>query len=201
METNSGLWTRPPGDSTLVGERFHLTLPPAGLASHNGVLYCVDDAGAELWIVDTTTPGDSTLVGTFPVRPALTIPQGLTSHDPNPTPAVTNYTVDAGDVVWAFSIPQPTIQHTIHDPTPDASAPTITIATVSAGTERTTVTLSATVTGGTYDDLDYAWTVGWGTLDDATAESPVWTRPSGSSDQTVAIGLTTTAPWNRNQRG
>ena len=102
--------TATPGDSTLVGALPSGLTSPAGLASHNGVLYCAADDGAGLWEMDTATPGDSTLVGALPS--GITFPSCLASHDSNPTPVVTNYTVNAGDVAWAFSIPQPTVRHT-----------------------------------------------------------------------------------------
>ena len=75
----------------------------------------------------------------------------------------------------------------------DAEAPTVTVNQVPNGDENTTVQLSAAQTGGTYDELDYAWFVTGGTLDDDTAESPVWTRPSVDFNSLVTISLTVTA--------
>ena len=75
----------------------------------------------------------------------------------------------------------------------DAIAPAVSIDAVAAGREGTTVVLGATVTGGTYDDLDYAWTVDEGSLDDATAAAPTWTRPSVSAAKNVGINLRITA--------
>lgn len=82
------------------------------------------------------------------------------------------------------------------DPTlPVADAPAVSIGSVDTGDSGTDVELSATVSGGTYDELDYAWVVSGGTLDDATAESPTWTRPanSGKSNALYDIDLTVTA--------
>ena len=81
------------------------------------------------------------------------------------------------------------------EPVPDADPlPTVFInAIIANGDEGTTVQLSAAISGGTYDELDYAWSVTGGTLDDATAESPVWTRPSVDFNSLVTISLTVTA--------
>ena len=77
---------------------------------------------------------------------------------------------------------------------PDASAPTVSINAVATGDESTTVSLSATVAaGGTYDGaVEYAWAVEGGTLSDASAASPTWTRPSVTSDTDYDIDLTIT---------
>lgn len=72
---------------------------------------------------------------------------------------------------------------------PNASAPTVTITPVGAGTEGTTVRLSATTNGGTYDSLAYTWTVSGGTLDDATLASPTWTRPQVTAETDYTIDL------------
>ena len=73
---------------------------------------------------------------------------------------------------------------------PVAVAPTVSIDSVAAGNEGTTVALSASVAGGTYDGaITYAWTVEGGTLDDATAASPTWTRPAVNSDTNYTIDL------------
>ena len=76
---------------------------------------------------------------------------------------------------------------------PVADAPSVTIDAVADGEEGTSATLGATISGGTYDALDYAWTASVGTLDDATAVAPTWTRPSVDTDTEATIGLTVTA--------
>ena len=48
---------------------------PNGLAWDGTNLYCVDNTGDELWLIDRTTPANSTLVGAFPS--GLTTPLGL----------------------------------------------------------------------------------------------------------------------------
>ena len=88
-----------------------------------------------------------------------------------------------------------TVEATVNNVLPDADAPSVTIDAVAAGDEGLTVALTATIAGGTYDDLDYAWTVDDATtgLDDATIASPTWTRPAVTSDTNYTIGLTVTA--------
>ena len=76
---------------------------------------------------------------------------------------------------------------------PNVSAPQVSINAVAAGDEGTTVRLVATVTGGTYDSLEYAWTVGGGSVDNASAESPTWTRPTVNANTNYNINLTVTA--------
>ena len=60
----------------------------------------------------------------------------------------------------------------------DAVAPTVAIDSVADGIEGASVFLSASILGGIYDELDYAWSVNGGTLNDATAVSPIWNRPT-----------------------
>ena len=73
---------------------------------------------------------------------------------------------------------------------PVAVAPTVSINAVAAGDEGTTVSLAATVAGGTYDgSIVYAWSVDEGTLNDATAASPTWTRPTVTATKNVDINL------------
>ena len=75
----------------------------------------------------------------------------------------------------------------------DAVAPTVAIDAVVDGNENTTVLLGATFTGGTYDAVDYDWTVEGGTLDDNTLAMPIWTRPTVSADTDFNINLEITA--------
>ena len=76
-------------------------------------------------------------------------------------------------------------------PLPVAVAPTVSINAVAAGDEGTTVTLGASVgAGGQYDgSVTYAWTVSGGTLNDATAAAPVWTRPTVTTNTDFDIDL------------
>ena len=77
---------------------------------------------------------------------------------------------------------------------PVAAAPTVSIDTIPAGNENTTVQLAATLNGGTYDGaVEYAWTVTGGTLNDPAAATPTWTRPSVTSNTNHTVRLTVTA--------
>ena len=55
---------------------------------------------------------------------------------------------------------------------PNAVAPAASINAVADGNEGTTVQLGASLAGGTYDEIDYAWSVEGGTLDDAAIAPP-----------------------------
>ena len=63
------------------------------------------------------------------------------------------------------------LEHLVILPLKMPKPPPSAIDAVATGDENTTVQLSATVTGGTYDALAYAWSVDGGTLDDAAAVS------------------------------
>ena len=77
---------------------------------------------------------------------------------------------------------------------PAAAAPTVTIGAVTSVDEDATQTLTATVSGGTYDALSYAWTVdsGGGTLSGSGA-SVTYTPANVSADTTVTVRVTVTA--------
>ena len=73
---------------------------------------------------------------------------------------------------------------------PIAAAPTVSIDSIAAGDEGTTVSLSATTAGGTYDgSITYAWSVDEGTLNNSSSASPTWTRPAVSATKTVDVNL------------
>ena len=74
----------------------------------------------------------------------------------------------------------------------DAIAPAVTINPIPDAREGSTVALRAALAGGLYDTATYAWSVSHGTLDDATAASPVWTRPDVVADLGATISLTVT---------
>lgn len=71
----------------------------------------------------------------------------------------------------------------------DAEAPDVSIAAIADGDPGTTVALSATLTGGAYDAINYAWSVSGGELDNDTAQSPVWTRPHTACDVTITLAV------------
>ena len=77
---------------------------------------------------------------------------------------------------------------------PVAAAPSVTINTIPAGNENTTVQLSATLTGGgPYDGaVEYQWSVNGGTLNDPTLATPTWTRPTVTSNTNRTVSLTIT---------
>ena len=76
---------------------------------------------------------------------------------------------------------------------PVADAPTVTINAIATGEENTTVRLSASLTGGTYDgNLKYDWRVDGGRLDDSASATPTWTRPLVNSDTNYTVRLTVT---------
>ena len=78
---------------------------------------------------------------------------------------------------------------------PDAEAPTVTIDAIANHNEGSTVTLGATLTGGTYDTVNYLWSIdsGGGSIDDPTAVTPVYTDPDVSFNTSVTLRLTITA--------
>ena len=76
---------------------------------------------------------------------------------------------------------------------PDAIAPTVSINAVPNGNENTTVGLSANISGGTYDEVDYAWEVSGGSLNNAASATPTWTRPSVNFNTNLQINLRITA--------
>ena len=78
-------------------------------------------------------------------------------------------------------------------PLPDATRGTtrVGINNIPNGLTGTDVKLAATVTKGTgvYDTVSYAWSVDFGSLDDATLASPTWTRPDTETNIFVTIDL------------
>ena len=75
---------------------------------------------------------------------------------------------------------------------PVAVAPSATINAIQSGNEGTTVRLTRNLTGGTYDQYLNAWSVDEGTLDDATADSPTWTRPAVSANKNIGVNYSVT---------
>ena len=77
---------------------------------------------------------------------------------------------------------------------PDASAPSVTIASVSSVFENDTLNLSRSVSGGTYDTLSSAWSVvsGGGSIS-GSGSSAIYTPPNVSSDRSVTVRVTVTA--------
>ena len=86
---------------------------------------------------------------------------------------------------------------------PVATAPTATIDSIANGNEGTTVRLTRSLNGGLYDQYLNAWSVDEGTLDDATADSPTWTRPAVSAHKNIGVnyGITVRGTGTRARSG
>ena len=82
-----------------------------------------------------------------------------------------------------------------NEPAPDAVAPTVAIAPIGTVDEGATQSLTATLTGGTYDALAYLWevTFGNGTISNSTSASATYNAPAVTSDESVQVRLTVTA--------
>ena len=81
---------------------------------------------------------------------------------------------------------------------PNASAPSLTIGNVPAGASGT---ISATVTGGTYDTIAYAWTATGGTLTGANTRTATWTKPTARGNYTIRCQVTVTGTGTRARNG
>ena len=112
--------------------------------------------------------------------------------------ANTNYWIDvraensAGQSSYTADLATSTTADT---PTlPAAAAPTVTIGAVTTVPENTTQALTASVSGGTYDSLSYAWTVvsGGGSLS-GSGSSVTYTPANVTSNTTVQVQCTVTA--------
>ena len=75
----------------------------------------------------------------------------------------------------------------------DAVAPAPAITAIPDGDEGTGIRLAATLAGGNYDSLTYAWETTGGTFDSATVATPFLTRPLVTMDTTYRVDLTVTA--------
>ena len=88
---------------------------------------------------------------------------------------------------------------------PVAAAPSVSIDAIPDGDEGVAVRLSSSIgNDGTYDgDVTYAWTVGGGTLNDATLEEPTWTRPAvaANTDYDVDLEITVNGTGTNAQNG
>ena len=115
----------------------------------------------------------------------------------NLTAGVPNATDSAAISAWFQGLGSGVVTITLSDdpPLPDAEAPAVAIDAIANHNEGSTVTLGATLTGGTYDTVDYLWSIdsGGGSIDDPTAETPVYTDPDVSFNTSVTLRLTITA--------
>ena len=78
---------------------------------------------------------------------------------------------------------------------PDAEAPTVAIAPIGTVDEGATQSLTAALTGGTYDALAYLWEVvsGGGTITNPTSANATYNAPAVASDIPAQVRLTVTA--------
>ena len=149
----------------------------------------VYDDVAYAWTADEgTLTGANTATPTW-TRPAVTATKNVTIRlvvtlSGDGTTAKNGTSVSLAEVTRAASVVDVPVV------LPNAVAPAVSIDSVASGDEGTTVTLGATITGGTYDGaVTYAWSVDEGTLNDATVAAPVWTRPSVTATKNVGINL------------
>ena len=108
---------------------------------------------------------------------------------PSPTTPVSNFRtgVGSGDGVAGVLTLDTGVR-------PDAVAPTVTIGAVTEVDEDDTLALSASVSGGTYDSIAYAWSVdsGGGSITGSGA-SVTYNPPDVSSNTAVTVSCTVTA--------
>ena len=81
---------------------------------------------------------------------------------------------------------------------PNASAPSVNIAAISSVDEDDTLSLSASISGGTYDSISYFWSVvsGGGSINGFTDFVSTYIPPNVSSNRTVIVRLTVTVGGN-----
>ena len=155
------------------------------------------DAGATVNLAASASPAASTTIsstvwtatgGTF------TNANILNAVWTAPSPTIqTSYTLTLTVTASDGQMSVKTVVITVRALLPIADVPTVAISTIATGDEGTAVKLGATLTGGTYDTLTYAWSVDEGTLDDAVLAAPTWTRPSVTSTKSVTVRLVVTA--------
>ena len=159
-------------------------------ATLNGGTY--DGALDYAWIVTGGTLNDPAAATPTWTRPAVTSNTNftirLTITARGAGTAARNGTSDTANTSRSAQV------RNVVAPLPVAAAPSVSIDTIPAGNENTTVQLAATLNGGTYDGtVEYLWSVDGGALDNANAATPTWTRPSVNSNTNYTIRLTVTA--------
>ena len=150
-----------------------------------------DGAVEYAWAVDGGTLDDSTLATPTWTRPAV-------SSDTNHTASLivtvhgTGTNAASGSSATA-NASRTALVRNIATPLPEAAAPSVSIDAIAVGDEGTTVTLGATLAGGTYDGAaEYAWSVDGGTISNPNSAAPTWTRPSVTSNTNYTVRLTVT---------
>ncbi len=163
-----------------------LTVTAAGPSRLDAVCDTATGASGYRWRHRTGTGAWTTATTTSPAR-AITGLAASTTYE-----VQVQATNSAGSSDWTAGVSATTAAA----PTvlPDAAAPTVAIATITNGTQGTTVGLSVTVSGGTYDQLAYAWAVTGGdaSLSGAATATPTLTRRSDTGNMTVTLTVTAT---------
>ena len=145
-----------------------------------------DGAPTYAWTVSGGSLDDATAVSPTWTRPSPITADTAATISVTVTVSGANVNARSGTTDSATATINTVVSPTMA-PIPVATAPSVTIAPVPTGRGGSSVKLSATVEGGQYDGAPtYAWTVSGGSLDDATAVSPTWTRPSPITADTAA---------------
>ena len=165
---------------------------PSGNENTTTVLGLTFSGGIYDGLAYSWTVGAGTLTGADTATPSWTRPPVTAETDYEIGVTVTATGDGNNATLGSAAVRTATTDATVRDGEA-AVAPSVTINAVPAGAEGTTVTLTATVTGGAYDELDYAWTVESGNLADTDTATPTWTRPSVTSTTDYDIDLTVTA--------
>ena len=166
----------PPGDEG-VAVQLGATL--------NGGTY--DPPPEYSWSVDSGVLDNANAATPTWTRPSVT---SSANHDVRLTVRVRGYgtTTRNGTNASASASSQALVRN-VASQLPLAAAPAVSINAIPAGGERAAVQLGATLTGGSYDDAEYAWSVDRGTLDNANAAAPTWTRPSVQANANHTVRL------------
>lgn len=183
LDTTTGVATRVGSVSQFgVSEKL-----PAGLASHDDALYMI--GSNNLYTIETTE------IPIVVVNQVVYTPTNVASHTDvtlrcvatvrgTGTEAV-NMTSDTVTADETFRV----LDHI------DAVAPTLELTRITRLDDRDKATLTATISGGTYDTISYAWSIvsGGGSLDTMTGEEVVYTPADVSVDTEVTIRCVVTA--------
>ena len=146
------------------------------------------DSVAYAWTVEGGTLDDDTAESPTWTRPALTAD---TDYGVDLTITVsgdgTNAANGTSDTASAAQVTATVLD--VITTISDASAPTVTIGAVGNVNEGTDVALTATLSGGTYDTITFAWDDGGegGAFDDDTAQNPTYTAPAVTSHQSATF--------------
>ena len=154
-------------------------------ATLNGGTY--DPPPEYSWSVDSGVLDDANAATPTWTRPSVT---SSANHDVRLTVRVRGYgTTTRNGTNASASASRQALVRNVASQLPLAAAPAVSINAIPAGGERAAVQLGATLTGGLYDDAEYAWSVDGGTLDNANAAAPTWTRPSVQANANHTVRL------------